>query len=231
MKQTGFNAQLVVGLIIVVIGVLFTLDNLGYLYADDYLDYWPAVFIVIGLAKLLDANANKFWAGFFVIGGTLLLLDNLYIIQFRIRDWWPLILIAIGGTVLWGSLRRHSKTAIFSGSQGMDDLSVVSLTAIMGGIERRNASQDFHGGNITTIMGGCELDLRKADIKQEEAVLDVFAVWGGIELKVPETWTVILKGVPILGGFSDETRPPQGATGKRLVIQGNVIMGGLEVKN
>jgi hypothetical protein len=36
---------------------------------------------------------------------------------------------------------------------------------------------------------------------------------------------------PLLGGFDDKTRPPQGSGVHRLIIRGAVIMGGIEVKN
>jgi predicted membrane protein len=78
-------------------------------------------------------------------------------------------------------------------------------------------------------MGGCELDLRHASI-QGEAVLNVFAMWGGIEIKVPEDWVVSMQGTPILGGFSEKTMVSKD-TSKRLVIRGYAIMGGVEVRN
>jgi hypothetical protein len=64
-----------------------------------------------------------------------------------------------------------------------------------------------------------------------EAVIDVFALWGGIEIRVPEDWSVESRVVPILGGVDDKTRPPQGASRHRLVLRGFVIMAGVEVKN
>ncbi|MEK6649669.1 MAG: DUF5668 domain-containing protein [Bacteroidota bacterium] len=230
MNSIRIPSQLVVGLIIVAVGVILTLDNLDLLYARDYLQYWPALLVVYGAVRLLDPSHNKFWSAFWIVAGGVLLLDRLDVIDFRLHEWWPVVLIAVGGSVLWGSLRRGPvRTAILTGSEGANADSVVNLTAIMGGFEGRNGSKDFRGGRITTIMGGCELDLRQADIR-EEAVLDIFAVWGGISLKVPETWTVRMEGVPVLGGFSDETRTPQSAS-KRLIIRGSAIMGGVEVKN
>ena len=78
-------------------------------------------------------------------------------------------------------------------------------------------------------MGGCELDMRDASIKGE-AVINVFAVFGGISIKVPRDWTVILHGTPIMGGFDEKTNAPPDNT-KRLIVNGYAIMGGVEVRN
>jgi hypothetical protein len=93
---------------------------------------------------------------------------------------------------------------------------VVDITAILGGFERRVSAPDFRGGEITAIMGGCALDLREASLATE-AVINVFAIWGGITIKVPPDWTVILHGTPVMGGFTEKTaRPPDNR--KRLVV-------------
>ena len=47
-----FTPQLLMGLIIVAIGALFTLDNLGLVDAYRYLRYWPAALILIGAVKV-----------------------------------------------------------------------------------------------------------------------------------------------------------------------------------
>ena len=81
------------------------------------------------------------------------------------------------------------------------------------------------------VIGGCEIDLRHASIAEgREAVIDAFALWGGIEIKVPEDWEVVNRGSAFLGGFENKTRPLPGAA-KRLVVTGTAIMGGVEVKN
>jgi hypothetical protein len=56
-------------------------------------------------------------------------------------------------------------------------------------------------------------------------------LWGGIEIRVPEDWTVVSKVVPVMAGVEDKTRPPQGATAHRLVLRGLALMGGVEIKN
>jgi predicted membrane protein len=240
-----FSPQLVVGLVIIFIGVIFTLDNLNLVDARRVLHYWPALLVVYGVSKLADTQnlPGRVWGSIAVLVGSLMLLDRLDLIAFRLHDWWPLVLIGIGGSLLVRSASRRPAPEAAPGAAndaspaiapapapepGSD--STVSLFALLGGFERTNNSQDFRGGDLTSIMGGCELDLRRASIKSE-AVIDIFALWGGVSIKVPEDWSVSVQGFPIMGAIEDRTRPPAGGSGKRLIVKGYAIMGGAEITN
>lgn len=227
-RAVRFTPQLLVGLIVIAVGVLFTLDNLGITEADQYLRYWPAGLIAVGLLKLAqsrDGMGGAFGGFMFALAGTWLLLEQIEVVRLSFWDLWPVLLVMFGGYLVWqGYSGRQQRAA--SG----DANSVVSGLAVLGGVARGNNSRAFRGGNLTAVMGGCELDLRQAAI-DGEAVLDVFAMWGGIEIRVPEDWTVVGRVTPLLGGFDDKTRPAQGASAHRLVIRGFAIMGGIEVKN
>ena len=60
-------------------------------------------------------------------------------------------------------------------------------------------------------MGGCEIDLRHASMPEgRAAVLDTFAFWGGIEIRVPEDWEVVSQGIAVLGGFVNNARSQPG---------------------
>jgi len=237
-RSRHFTPQLVLGLIVVFLGVVFMLNNIGVIYSEDYLPYWPSLLILYGLVNLFErrTSSGRIWAGAWVLVGTALLLNNLELTHIRIWDYWPLVLVLIGFGMMRGSLNRHRRVRNFSGafaseSVGTDENSVINGVAILGGYRRSNNSQDFRGGELTAIMGGAELDLRDASIKEGDAVLDIFAFWGGAKIKVPEDWTVALQGVPILGGFDDKSRPPRTNTGKRLIIKGYAIMGGVDISN
>jgi len=65
-------------------------------------------------------------------------------------------------------------------------------------------------------------------------VLELNAVFGGIEAKVPESWSVIMKGAGVFGGFVDSTNQPDPRlypSPKRLIVKGGAVFGGVEVKN
>jgi len=89
---------------------------------------------------------------------------------------------------------------------------------------------------MLAVFGGIEVDLRRASISpaRAEVVIDANATFGGIEIKVPETWLVICRGFGLFGGYEDKTIPPkpqEGAAVPRLVITGYAVFGGVSVRN
>ena len=219
--------QLFVGLIVILVGVLMTLDNLQVLDAERYFRFWPAGLIALGLIKVWnsrDGFGGAFGGFIFIVIGTWLLLEQTALVRLSFWDMWPALLVLFGLFLVWQGLagpRRRSPG---------DSNAFVSATAVLGGVARGNNSPAFRGGDLTAVMGGCEIDLRHASI-DGEASLDVFGLWGGIEIRVPEDWTVVSRITPILGGVDDKTRPPQGASRHRLVLRGFVVMAGVEIKN
>ena len=113
-----------------------------------------------------------------------------------------------------------------------DDTSkTISGVAVLGGSEKSCSSPDFHGGDLVALMGGCEVDLRQASIEVDQAVLNAYALMGGIEIYVPADWTVTCKVFPFLGGVKEKTATPQSDQSKNLLIRGFAIMGGIEIHN
>ena len=155
----------------------------------------------------------------------MLLFDTLNFFRFDVWDYWPLLLVFVGASLISRASKRDR------GEQAADSSSNVQSNAILGGIKGTVNSQDFQGGELTAILGGCEIDLREASISEAEAVLDTFALCGGIKLRVPDDWSVIVRGISLLGEFADKTRPPKTAPEKRLIVKGTAIMGGVEISN
>jgi predicted membrane protein len=223
-----FTPQLVVGLIVIAVGLVMTLDNLQVIDASRYLRFWPAALIVLGTVKIWhsrDGMGGAFGGFLFVVVGGWLLLEQTALVEISFWDMWPALLVAFGVFLVWQGASGPRRRA----SVASNDL--VSAIAVLGGLSRGNNSPSFRGGELTAVMGGCELDLRHAAI-DGEAVIDVFALWGGIEIRVPEDWTVVSRVTPILGGVEDTTRPPQAAASRHcLVLRGFVVMAGVEIKN
>lgn len=214
------SVKLIVGIFFTLLGVLLTLDNLDLADADRFLPYWPVVLIAIGILKFQDAR-SRIPAGLAIGAGTLLLLFNMEWVRFSIFDLWPVALI-LGGLAIVAHAFGFRAPALSGATES-------TIWAILGMRKEVMTNRNYAGGRIIAFMGGCELDLTKADMEQGPAELEIFAMWGGVEIKVPEGWEVIGNTVPIMGGADIRTRAAAG--GRRLIVNGVVIMAGVDIKS
>ena len=228
------------GLIIVLIGFGLLMNTMGIF---PMVPFWPIIhrfwlptmFIGIGVVLLSRRGAN---AGgvFFILFGLLFLMGGLNFWGGDYRRWiGPGILIWIGLAFLLRNPNGPRRIGREQGHMGMrqstDSSDFVYTSVILGGFNRKCPSQQFRGGDLTAVMGGGQIDLRDARIQETEAVLDVFAIMGGIEILVPRDWVVEPRLTPILGGYEDRTTTDKQGSTQRLVIRGTVIMSGVKVTN
>ena len=65
-------------------------------------------------------------------------------------------------------------------------------------------------------------------------MIDVLIMFGGTEIRVPNSWNVILSVTPIFGGFSNKIRRDPNVPvnqSKTLIIKGLAMFGGGEIKS
>jgi hypothetical protein len=214
------SVKLIIGIFFTLLGVLLTLDNLDLANADRFLPYWPVVLIAIGILKFQDRRSRTFAILGIGVGALLIVFNNDWL-RFSIFDFWPIVLIFAG-------LGMVARAFGFRLSQ-MSGGSTSTIWAIFGVRKEKVTARNYAGGRIIAFMGGCELDLTKADMEQGSAELEVIVVWGGIEIKVPEGWEVIGNTVPIMGGADIRTKAAPG--GRRLMVNGLAIMAGIDIKS
>jgi hypothetical protein len=222
------SAQLVLGLTIATAGVLFTLDNLHVLRAREYIQYWPVALVAVGIVQMAQARAaaGVVAGGIWIFAGSVMLGNRLGLLRMNIWDFWPLFLVIVGGRIVRQAFSGESRD-----QRGVDAGSVTSAIAVMSGFDRKIASQDFRGGELTAFMGGGKLDLRGATLAGGQAVLSVFALMGGFEILVPETWNVIVETTPFMGATDIKARTSADPSAPRLVVRGFVMMGSVDIKN
>ena len=225
---------IVFSIAVIAIGALFLLDNLGILRFHEVARYWPVILIALGTVRLVDSHgtASIVFGGILAGAGGLLLLDNLNIIYFDWRIFWPAVLIGVGILMLLRTQQWQESRAEAPQAVPPPDPSRLNIWTMFGGGERRIDAQDFRGGEISAMFGGFEVDLRGAALAEAEATVDVSLMFGGVEIQIPEAWVVDVKGSALFGAFVDETRPPQTRqTAPRLVLTGYIMFGGVTIKN
>jgi predicted membrane protein len=240
-QNSNTSARLIAGLILIVLGGLFLLDNYGIIYFSlpSFLFHWEYILIAIGLFIL--ATSNNKTAGIILIA---IGVFNLF------PEFWPLILVGLGIYII---LKRNNAKPNLGTSRNMaegetqnnftsessDTASASSLqdsiddVSIFGGGTKNFSSKNFTGGKMTAIFGGSDVHLENCTLAHGRNELDLFVMFGGYEIFVPQDWNVVVDVIPIFGGFSDKRMKDPNRVyedDKILVIKGMVLFGGGEVK-
>jgi predicted membrane protein len=237
------------GVVILILGVILLLDRLGVVDARDVFRFWPILVVAAGTVLLVEATSLTVRT----IGGTLLVMglilqaNNLGYLHIRGDVFWPLALIGAGIVMLGRALDNRNEPAVPRRNGDVADFStrfwsgaerfVRNLesasgehAAVFSHIQRRVTDQNLQNMKVVSVFGGFQLDLRPAGIKGDEAVIQAEAVFGGIEICVPENWEVVPQGAGVFGGFADQTRPPD-VPAKRLIVRGAGVFGGVVITN
>lgn len=226
-SQSGFRLtpRLMAGFFIALFGGLLLLDNLGTVDAGYYLQYWPIALIGLGIAKVAQGQ-NRGFGLVLVFLGTWLLLDVLDWVEFDGDLLFPALILLLGLNLLWKELARRS------GRQGdVNPGDEVNAFAMLGGVKQVFKTQSFRGGTANAILGGVEIDLSEAWLADGRATIDAFALWGGVDIFVPEGWEIVFRGMPFMGAFEDNTHQAFGENPPQLIVTGLALMGAVEVKN
>ena len=293
-RTVEVTPQIAIGVSLALLGVVLTLDNLGFVEAGTVIRFWPLIPMLVGAAYIVQGRAAREW----VIGaawlgaGTIFLLGNLDVFKFRLIDFLPLLLVALGVKVMFRQRRKGKRQ--WPGMPGAADLppipgappgfggggdafrpgftwpggpgwqggpvgagsadpasatgtaaggapatgnayggraggQIVRLFALLWGADRRVRGPVSHV-EVSAVMGGCDLDLREAVPTIDPIAIQVFAMWGGIDIRIPPGWVVEIEAWPILGGVVDNTQPPA-LPAHRVILRGMAFMGGVEIKN
>jgi hypothetical protein len=216
------SGRLYLGGFLVIIGLGMLLERLGLIPFGDWVStYWPSILIILGIYQLTRPQIST-WSGIILlaVGGIWQLLKLDILATDSLKFVWPLAIIAIGLAMLLPRRERPSNTG--------DRLGYI---AVFSGVKTRSNSERFSGGSVTAILGGADIDLRGAMLATRGANLDLTAVLGGIDLRVPQDWRVEITGLLILGGWSDKTDQQLAEGAPVLRIHCFVLLGGVDIKN
>jgi predicted membrane protein len=236
---------LVLGLLIIAAGIILLLDRIAPEMAVNFATYWPALLIVMGIGNILQYSdfRNLMSGGILVLVGVIFQLDRLHI--FYLKDIWPIALIILGIAIVIGGFwrpmvccgpifhRHRHRRVLFGSTEGNNsdfNSDTLNLSTVLGEGKYHVTSKAFKGGDVSTVMGGVELDLRDAEIENDKASITVSAVMGSVEIWLPPNWEIVLKGTPILGSIENRTRASNDTT-KKIFIDASAVMGSIELRN
>lgn len=252
-------AALIPGAVVLILGVGFLLGNFGLLKVPIW-NLWPLFLVVIGLAKILQGTVpGLIWGAAFSVYGGGLLLDAFGHLPFEGWRLWPVFVVAVGFQLMWAAGRHPERrrcrhwdgTNVEEWKKSLQQSigeeahpnpaeaepfvaeQWIHVAAVFHEEKRRILSASVAHIEALAVFGSIQLDLRAMGVPDHPVSIDANAVFGGIEIFIPSTWEVVIKGAGIFGAYQDETLPPVVSEGERgrLILRGVSVFGGVSVKN
>ncbi len=242
------NSRIWFGVILVILGGLFLMDNFGLFWFDlrPLVFSWHSILLIVGIVILINHKNNP--AGYILIAiGLIGTLRHTvpYFFDFDFSDLWPIFILLVGVWLIFkrnnnNHFHRHNRQFDFGASEfhkenvseDQSSADLIKVDCIFNNIKRVVHSENFKGGSISTVFGEVHLDLTNAKLAPGTNTLEVNTVFGGIKIRVPSDWKVQLNVSSVFGGFDDKryniSSTPQDGL---LVINGSTIFGGGKLIN
>lgn len=228
MKKTS---NLIWGLLFILIGLSIGLNTLDLVSFNIFFDGWWALIIIIPCLIGLINNEDKTGDIIGLLIGVALLLNAQGIISFDII--WklaaPLILVIIGLSIILKD-NKDSKTNVVIKKINSNDNEKTSVCSAFSSQNIKLNKEKINNLELNAIFGGIEYDLRNGVIK-EDIVINATAIFGGIDIIVPDDVNVKIKSTSIFGGTSNKKQLMDDKEKKHTIyINASCVFGGVDIK-
>lgn len=241
------SSKLGIAFLFILAGTFLLGLNFGFIPAiyKPILISWQMLLIAIGLLELCKKH---FSGGFILIAiGSIFIYpviarafpDHFAEIDLNIKQWWPLILIIVGITLILGKsasgkrCRKH-----FSDNNqttyNQDNANQIDENVLFSGTEHIILSQEFEGGEANVMFGEIKLDLRKANLSPNLNSLKAACMFGSISIYVPSDWDIKVKKSVLFGNIEDKRTVSADQSFNEnpvLNIKCECLFGNIEIKN
>lgn len=199
MKKVG---SLIWGILFIIVGLIFGLNAMGITDINIFFRGWWTLFIIIpsliGVIKESYKVGNYIW----LLIGIVLLLSAQGIINFS-TIWklaLPTILVIIGLSIIFKDVVGSK---INDKIKELNKQGKTEYYATFSGEELTFTGSEFKGASLNAIFGGIDINLKDAVI-EEDIVINSTAVFGGVDILVPNNVNVKVKSSSIFGGTDNK---------------------------
>lgn len=218
------------GIVLIVVGVIFALNAFEITNVDIFFDGWWTLFIIVPCAIGIFSEREKTGNIIGLLIGVFLLLCCQDILSFDML--WklavPAIIIIIGIKMIFGGIFGNKSAKIIKQLQE-NGAKLASGTATFSGHNMNFDGEVFEGAELNAVFGGVKCDLRNATINKD-CVINTTAIFGGIDILLPDSVNIKLNSNSLFGGISDKKHLNSKENTVTVYINGTCMFGGVDIK-
>ncbi len=216
-------SDIILGSILIILGIIFLGNEFDFWNIKLFFKGWWTLFIIVPSALGIWEKENRLSSFFGLLIGLLLLFAARDIIAWKTvgKIFLPVLLVTLGLSMIF---RKNFKVQKSKNKETMK-----KYTAIFAGAEEKISNEEFLGTNVIAVFGGVELDLRQAIIKND-IVINCEAVFGGIDIILPDNVKVITSGVPVFGGVENKKESAKEENIPTVYINYVCVFAGVDIK-
>lgn len=218
------------GIVLIVFGIVIALSSLEIIDFNLLFDGWWTLFILVpcGIGLFTDDDKTGDFIG--VVVGVVLLLacQGVFAFEYVWKLILPAILVILGLSLIFKNTVGHKLNQ-----------KIKEMNAKLNGSneyfatfaeQKVKVDDEFEGSSLLAIFGGIDLDLTKAKLKKEQ-IINVTAVFGGVDVFVPEGVTVKVRSTSIFGGVEDKRKHVDEKEADNIIyINAVCVFGGVDIK-
>ena len=218
------------GIVLVVVGIIVALNALDITDIDIFFDGWWTLFIIVPCFIGIFTSREKFGNVLGVAIGVFLLLCCQDILDFSIL--WklgvPVIIVAVGLKTIFNGLFKNKSKKVMENIK-INNGETKKFSAAFSGNTANFSGEMFYGTELNAVFGGVDCDLRDAFIEQD-CVINAVAIFGGIDIFVPEGVNVKVNSTSIFGGVENKNHKNTHENACTIYINATCLFGGIDIK-
>lgn len=225
MKRNSITA--IIGLLIIVGGILYGCNVLGYWDTSFSFNGWWTLFIILPCVLSMCTGGINLLNSIGVGVGVLLLLSAQGVFPGNLgyKLIAPFIIILLGLSLVFKKpMRRYKEgnNGIFAGSRGDDHF------AVFGGNKPKLDEAVFRGANTYAIFGGVELMLKSSVIKRD-CTINTYSIFGNTDITLPENVRAVVTSTPIIGSIQNTFKSSTVQNAPTVYIRVLTVFGSAEI--
>ncbi|MBQ3137504.1 MAG: hypothetical protein IJB74_08510 [Clostridia bacterium] len=218
------------GIVFVFAGVVFALNALGVTHVDIFFEGWWTLLIIVPSFIGLLTTKEKTGNAITLTVGVFLLMCVRDIISFDML--WklivPVIVIFIGIKLIYTGIVGNRSTEVLKKIKEKGG-PIKNVAAVFSGANVNFDGEAFTGAEVNAVFGGVKCDLRNALI-EHDCVINGSAIFGGIDVYVPENINIKIYSNSVFGGVSDKRHNRFRGDGPTLYINAICMFGGVDIR-